>query len=73
MIVHNLMSHSLLISNNRITFQRQLAGLFKAEKLEVVNLTGNPVVNSKLYRIFMVINLPNLKILDGVYTFIIHS
>lgn len=55
------------LSHNRISFERQIAGLFDAKKtIKELVLTGNPLSKTKNYRLFIIYNLPQLEILDEI-------
>jgi hypothetical protein len=63
----NNLIHISNCRSNRLTFQRQLEGIFKIPNLQILNLAGNPVCNSLNYRQFVISNCPKLIRLDGVY------
>eukprot|EP00026_Physarum_polycephalum_P000578 Phypoly_transcript_00579.p1 GENE.Phypoly_transcript_00579~~Phypoly_transcript_00579.p1 ORF type:complete len:894 (+),score=112.18 Phypoly_transcript_00579:1591-4272(+) len=59
----NLME--LYLGNNKISDRRELRHLKNLERLVILDLSGNDVVSSESYRLFVINKLKHLKVLDG--------
>ncbi|XP_039271513.2 leucine-rich repeat-containing protein 9-like [Styela clava] len=60
--------HSLVelyLGNNRIVNVREIFNVKALVNLMILDVYGNPVVQSDNYRLFVIYHLPNLKALDG--------
>ncbi|KAA6387306.1 MAG: hypothetical protein EZS28_017164 [Streblomastix strix] len=58
----------LNLSNNGFANLKQIEGLFHLQQLEELDLSGCPITHNYGYRSAVIDKLPNLRILDGMYS-----
>eukprot|EP01138_Halocafeteria_seosinensis_P014919 gb/GECG01015230.1/.p1 GENE.gb/GECG01015230.1/~~gb/GECG01015230.1/.p1 ORF type:complete len:2060 (+),score=282.85 gb/GECG01015230.1/:1-6180(+) len=56
----------LYLGNNRVSGLKQILHLRGLPRLIILDLAGNPIVQSNNYRLYTVFNLRRLKVLDGL-------